>query len=82
MAGGDDLSKKEVNILPHDTQKDEQKNSNNPLNKLADGAKATFEQASKAMPGPAILRTSAARRAPRRSAGPRLSSLTSKGMDL
>ncbi|KAA8632399.1 hypothetical protein SMACR_05208 [Sordaria macrospora] len=54
MAGGDDLSKKEVNILPHDTQKDEQKNSNNPLNKLADGAKATFEQASKAMPGPAI----------------------------
>ncbi|KAK3948559.1 hypothetical protein QBC32DRAFT_351298 [Pseudoneurospora amorphoporcata] len=54
MAGGDDLSKKEVNILPHDTQKDEQKNSNNPLNKLADSAKATFEQASKAMPGPAI----------------------------
>ncbi|EGO51493.1 hypothetical protein NEUTE1DRAFT_118421 [Neurospora tetrasperma FGSC 2508] len=54
MAGGDDLSKKEVNILPHDTQKDEQKNPNNPLNKLADSAKATFEQASKAMPGPAI----------------------------
>lgn len=24
MAGSDDLSKKEVNILPHDTQKDEQ----------------------------------------------------------
>ena len=31
-----------------------QKNPNNPLNKLAEGAKATFEQASKAMPGPAI----------------------------
>ncbi|KAK1783727.1 hypothetical protein QBC45DRAFT_398650 [Copromyces sp. CBS 386.78] len=55
MAGGDDLSKKEVNILPHDTQKDEQVcYSFLACDVAKENEQATFEQASKAMPGPAI----------------------------